>query len=94
MSVWQSSAALLGRDGELVSVSIKVEPRDLEALLDALAQVSFPVNPQIRHAAETAVDFPAYAGGLAEVRGALFKAGFDPASIRVTAMLEQVQAAS
>ena len=37
MSVWQgtpSAAPLRGSEGELVAVSISVNPRDLEALLD------------------------------------------------------------
>ena len=54
MSVWPSvpsthSPALRGSDGELVSVSVTVEPRDLEDLLEALAALDFPVNPQIYH---------------------------------------------
>jgi len=53
MSVWQCSppaSALRGSEGELVSVSISVDPRDLEALLDELAHIGFPINPQIYHA--------------------------------------------
>jgi len=67
MSVWQdtpSASALGGSEGELISVSISVDPRDLEALLESLAQVDFPINPQIYHAegqgpfARTTVVFP------------------------------------
>ena len=53
MSVWQctpSASPLSGSEGELVSVSISVDPRDLEGLLEALAHISFPINPQIFHA--------------------------------------------
>ena len=53
MSVWQctpSATPLCGREGELVAVSISVSPRDLEALLEGLACVDFPINPQIHHA--------------------------------------------
>ena len=32
-----SAVALCGREGELVSVSISVDPRHLESLLEALA---------------------------------------------------------
>ena len=52
MSVWQctpSAAPLCGSEGELVAVSISVSPRDLEALLEGLAHVDFPINPQIYH---------------------------------------------
>ena len=94
MSVWQcvpSASPLCGSEGELVSVSISVNPRDLEALLDALAHVDFPINPQIYHAAKTTVEFPAYAGGLRQVRDALAEAGFEPEAVRVKGMLEEIQ---
>jgi hypothetical protein len=97
MRVWQKDAphnpALSGREGALVSISICVDPRRLESLLEALAQASFPINPQIYHDAAmvyvyaddrkasevvTLVEFPAYAGQLAEVRQALTAFGFDP----------------
>ena len=99
MSVWQctpSAAPLGGSEGELVAVSISVSPRDLEALLEGLARVDFPINPQIYHSGGeasdgTVVEFPAYAGGLTRVRDALAGAGFDPEAIRVRAMLDQIQ---
>jgi hypothetical protein len=53
MSVWSTAVTatlpLLGTEGALVSVSISVEPPRLEALLDALAHLDFPINPQIYH---------------------------------------------
>src|SRR5258705_9278561 len=100
MSVWQctpSAAPLCGSEGELVAVSISVSPRDLEALLEGLARVDFPTNPQIYHSgveaseAETIVEFPAYAGGLAQVSAAVARGGFDPEAIRVRSMLDQIQ---
>jgi hypothetical protein len=36
-------------EGDLVSLRISVEPRLLEDLLEALAQLDFPVNPQLYH---------------------------------------------
>jgi hypothetical protein len=99
MSVWQCTAAppLCGSEGELVSVSISVDPRELESLLDALAHADFPINPQIYHAdghssdAKTIVEFPAYSGGLPQVRAALGAGGFDAGAIRVRGMLEEIQ---
>jgi hypothetical protein len=100
MSVWQcttSASPLSGSEGELVSVSISVDPRDLEGLLEALAHIDFPINPQIYHAdghsaqARTVVEFPAYAGGLPQVRAALSSSGVE-AAIRVRGMLEALQA--
>jgi hypothetical protein len=110
MSVWpktlSSAPSLSGREGDLISVSINIDPRCLESLLEALAQVGFPVNPQIYHdaamvylypegreetEATTLVEFPAYRGQLDEVRRALDYRGFDPASLQVTSMLDQIQ---
>jgi hypothetical protein len=111
MSVWPkalaANAPLSGREGTLVSVSITVDPRYLESLLEALAQVRFPVNPQIYHDASlvtvfedrheesestTLVEFPAWADRLEEVRNAVAAFGFDPASVHVTSMLDEIQA--
>ena len=110
MSVWPDFAVefpLSGREGDLVSISVRVEPRHLESMLEALAQVSFPVNPQIYHdaaivfvfpdghreaEATTLVEFPAYAARLEEVRRAVESHGFDPGSVHVTAMLDEIHA--
>jgi len=111
MSVWHKTlppaALLAGSDGALVSVSISVDPHDLESLLEALAQVSFPVNPQIYHDAAivyryadgrenvqdtTLVEFPAYAGRLDEVRYTLEAYRLDPAALHVTRMLDEIHA--
>ena len=80
MSVWQcapSASVLCGSEGELISVSISVAPRHLEPLLEALAHVDFPINPQIYHAdinapaSRTVVEFPAYANRLPHVQAAV-----------------------
>src|SRR6202142_3038425 len=87
MSVWPKTLPLVPSpstaEGALVSISIHVEPPCLESLLEALALVSFPINPQIYHDAAlvfryadgreetesiTLVEFPAYEGRLDEVR--------------------------
>jgi hypothetical protein len=102
MSVWP----LATTEGQLLSVSIRVEPTDLESLLEALAQVSFPINPQIYHdaavvyrypddreesEATTLVEFPAYEGRLDEVRAALEGYGFDPVCMTSVTMLDEIQ---
>ena len=112
MSVWSSvpathSPALHGSEGELVSVSVTVEPRDLEDLLEALAVLDFPINPQIYHDAAvvyvdrgggrreepaTIVEFPAYAGGLVKIRSALEASGFGSQAISVSPMLDEIHA--
>jgi hypothetical protein len=112
MSVWPALApdtSLLGREGQLVCISIDVDPRCLESLLEALARVDFPINPQIYHEAEmvyvfadgreekeprTLVEFPAYEGRVEEVRHALDEYGFDRRSAYVTSMLEEIHSTS
>jgi len=111
MSVWPKTTVgplLSGSKGALVSVSINVDPRHLESLLEALAQVSFPINPQIYHdalmvyryadereesEATTLVEFPAYAAQIEETQHALEAYGFDPGTMQVTTMLEEIHSA-
>jgi len=79
-----ASRALFGSEGELVSLSLSVEPKLLEDLLEALAQLDFPVNPQLYHRpASVTVEFPAYAARVEEVREALRRHGFSPATLGV-----------
>jgi len=110
MSVWSylssaHSPALLGSEGELVSISVAVEPRDLEDLLEGLAALDFPINPQIYHDAAvvyverdgnerlepcTIVEFPAYAGRLQKIRAVLGACGFSGETISVAPMLDEI----
>lgn len=65
MSYWPedaiSSPVLRGAEGELVNVRVRVDSRSLEELLEALAGLKFPINPEIRHGyPDTWVEFPAY----------------------------------
>ena len=93
-------------EGELISISIAVQPKDLESLLDALAVLDFPINPGIYHdaavvtrfadgreetEATTLVEFPAYPGWVAAVRATVAARGFAPDCIQVTDMLEDIQ---
>ncbi len=110
MGVWPKvlpeSSPLSGSEGDLVSISISVDPRQLESLLDALARVSFPINPQIYHDAAivykladgressehtTLVEFPAYDSRMDEIRQALAASGFGADSARVAGMLGELQ---
>ena len=105
MSVWPTAEfppSLRGAEGILLSIRISVEPRLLEDLLEALAEVSFPVNPEIRHPAPalgghrlvTMVEFPAYENRLEEIRETLRRHGFDPGAARAMNMLEEIQRGS
>ncbi len=111
MSVWLSgnatSAALNSSEGALISISVTVEPRLLEDLLEALAVLRFPINPQIYHdaairyvyadgreemEATTLVEFPAYADRLPEIREAMEARGFGAEAVHVAPMLEEMHA--
>ena len=110
MSVWPKTLpvtpSLSTAEGALVSVSVHVEPHCLESLLEALALVSFPINPQIYHDAAlvyryadghdetesiTLVEFPAYEGRLDEVRRAVQAYGFQSDCIHAIGMLDEIQ---
>ena len=98
MSVWHRSAAsrvpfLTGSDGELVLVRVSVEPRALEELLDCLANVQFPINPQIYHGVPTTVEFPAWENKLHCVRDALRAYGFEASALETKDMLAAITAA-
>ena len=85
--------SLSGSEGELVSVRVSVEPRLLEDLLESLAAVSFPINPQIFHGLPTVVEFPAYELRLEELRLILRQSGFDSGSIQIHPMLDAISLA-
>lgn len=100
--------ALRGAEGELVTITITVEPRLLEQLLDALAELEFPINPQIYHQAAivyiyadgrqrvqstTMVEFPAYASRLAEVRAVIQRLGMPPEALVHKPILEGLNCA-
>jgi hypothetical protein len=109
MSVWPDTVArassLVSSEGALVLVTIPVQPRLLESLLDTLAEVDFPVNPQIYHDGAivylladgsertepaTLVEFPAYASRLPGLRLALARRGFNPDDIEALGVLDDV----
>jgi hypothetical protein len=79
---------LFGLNGELVGLRIPVEPKLLEDLLEALASLDFPVNPELCHQPGVVrVEFPAYAGHIEDVRVVLQDCGFDPGSLEVFGIL-------
>ncbi len=87
-------AALFGREGELVSLTVTTEPKHLEDLLEALASLDFPVNPQLYHRpAEVLVEFPAYSSQVEQVRDALLLQGLAGGGIQVSRPLARGQSA-
>lgn len=104
-----SSPALSGAEGELVSVHVYSEPRRLERLLECLAELSFPVNPQLYHQAGisyvypdggeesrqgTIVEFPAFSEKLDEIRKVMKAANLSADHLYVRGMLEDIHSDS
>ncbi|HET8549232.1 MAG TPA: hypothetical protein VFL57_14560 [Bryobacteraceae bacterium] len=85
-----SLPVLASSEGELVSVRISIEPRLLEETLEALAEVPFPVNPEICHGWPTIVEFPAYRSRLAEVRAVLQRNRIPTRTVEVSRMLDTI----
>lgn len=67
---------LRGAEGDLVLVRIATEARQLEEVLEVVAELPFPVNPEIRHqGAASTVEFPAYSSRVQDVRDAFLAKG-------------------
>ncbi|HTW64126.1 MAG TPA: hypothetical protein VME17_05895 [Bryobacteraceae bacterium] len=82
--------ALFGQEGELIFLSIATDPRQLEDLLEALASLDFPVNPQLYHrTSDVRVEFPAYSRQIDRVRETLQREGFDSGGLEVLKPLAQ-----
>lgn len=80
--------ALFGAEGELVLLRAAVDPKFLEELLDALAQLDFPVNPELHHRlGQVVVEFPAYDKNVESVSNVLRIAGLDGLVLQVCGML-------
>jgi len=87
-------AALFGREGELICLAVATEPKLLENLLEALASLDFPVNPQLYHRpAQVLVEFPAYSSQVEQVRDELLRHGFDAGAIQLSRPLARAESA-
>lgn len=68
-------SSIRGSEGDLVLVRITADARHLEEVLEAIAELPFPVNPEINHtlggARRPVVEFPAYSQRVADVRDLL-----------------------
>ncbi|MBC7927468.1 MAG: hypothetical protein H7039_17615 [Bryobacteraceae bacterium] len=87
-----SCPGLTGSRGELISVRVIVAPFALEDLLECLALLSFPINPELHHGVPTIVVFPAWDSCLPELESALLASGFDSSSLDTQAMLTAIAA--
>src|ERR1035438_1572389 len=81
--------ALFGSEGELVLARVLVDPRHLEDLLEGLAGLDFPVNPELQHrTGSVMVEFPAYAAHVEHIRTTLQGLGLGAESLNVFGMLQ------
>jgi hypothetical protein len=79
----------VGIEDQLVSLRVSVEPRLLEDLLEALARLDFPVNPQLYHRpTQVTVEFRASSARVDDVRDALSNHGFSGSSLEVSRVLD------
>jgi|SRR5271157_1119046 len=82
-------SALFGADGELVLLRAAIDPRFLEELLDVLAQLDFPVNPELIHRpGQVVVEFPAYQQHVEEACQTLRDSGLEGLALQVCGALE------
>ncbi len=87
-----SKAALFGQEGELISLSVRTEAKLLEQLLETLASLDFPINPQLYHRpAHVLVEFPAYTSQVVKVQEALACNGFDAGCVGLCSALAQAK---
>ncbi|MBS1834075.1 MAG: hypothetical protein JST65_15255 [Acidobacteria bacterium] len=79
------NSLLHGAEGGLVLLRITAGARQLEEVLETIAALPFPINPEIQHgdAGMSFVEFPAYSTRVEEVRGALLERGFPASILRV-----------
>lgn len=84
-----STALTSPREGELLLVRLRVESRVLEEVLDALAALPFPVNPDLQHAGIFSfVEFPAFSTRISDVEKAVEP--FD-LTVRTVPMLDAIR---
>ena len=87
------SPVLAGPEGELLLVRIRIPAAQLERLLDSLAVMPFPINPELQHGYPlSTVEFPAYASRAIEVRRLLDSAGLRGVDLAMSPMLAELRA--
>ena len=78
-----ASPHYLARKANCFSLRISIEPKIVEEVLEALASLDFPVNPQLYHRpAQVVVEFPAYSTRLGEVGALSEHQGLKPDRLR------------
>jgi hypothetical protein len=74
--------------GDLVFVRVHVDPRSLEDALEALCDLDFPINPEIRHGyPDTVIEFPAYDALIPEIEGLLRRSGIEGIDVEQAAIM-------
>lgn len=87
-----TAAALRGAEGELVLIRVSADARHLEDVLEAIAELPFPINPEINHtnggARCPSVEFPAYSQRVPEVEATLAARGLSGEICRMEVLLQ------
>jgi hypothetical protein len=79
---------------DLLLISIAIPPRDVEHLLDALAQLPYSINADLKYEEwQTTVEFPAYRSWLPHVRAMLASRGFNAARLKYSQPVMSLQSA-
>jgi hypothetical protein len=74
---------------DLLRIAITIPPRDVEHLLDSLAQLPHPINADLKYEEwRTTVEFPGYRSWLPEVRAMLAGEGFRNARLHYKSALD------
>lgn len=74
---------------DLLSVTVSIPPHQIERLLDALASLSWSINPSLRYEEwRTHVDFPAFRSGLDSLHEVLAREEFHAARLRYTPVVD------
>ncbi len=82
------ASSLRGAEGDLMLIRIAADARHLEDVLEAVAELPFPVNPEIHHGAhQSHVEFPAYSKWVPEIRSILESQGLSREVVEVDTIL-------
>jgi len=69
---------------DLLLIAISIHPREVERLLDSLAELPHYINPILKYAeGRTTVEFPAYRAWLQDVYRILARDGHDEANVQL-----------
>jgi hypothetical protein len=76
---------------DLLTVTVSIPPREIERFLDALAQLPYSINPNLRYEEwQTHIQFPAWRVWLDDLHAVLAAGNFHSARLRYTPAVDGV----